>query len=529
MSEHVMKLIEEKINAISAAASEVTGEHVVAVLEAIRAAMNQDGAFVIPVEITAGSFPEIDPERIKPGDTFTLDEDVHMKPRCIQLADDSLALVAFTSSEEMQKGVASHTITSEVGNFLDSAMMNMNVTGIIINPWDRSFYLPKSNIEAILRVNLMQEPDDERRQQINAVLGAAPAMICDNRKLDEAINFAVSCHAGDVRKGTDLPYILHPVEALQILASMKADTNLMIAGVLHDTLEDTDATLETIASRFGKEVAELVDSHTEDKRKTWYQRKLYTVTTLPEEDLRHKMLTIADKLANLRSLCNDYKAIGDQLWERFNAPKELQAWYYSKICDGLAELQNYPDTEAAYWELTGLYKDVFVTYAVDEDKGLLYQLGTDGESYVLRKGKPEWKLLEGKISKGATVLNRKNAEHIEENWNEPFWKTIEKDLENAEYPLYESSGRVLSIRMQDGELTFIGEDCGEACRSINGKDEYEFRYHLDAENTRRFVVQIRLQNSLRYKLSTIFRNTFGTDDGTVKFKNYCEAIGSRSR
>ena len=417
MAEHVMKLIEEKINAVPAKTSEVTGEHVVAVLEAIRAAMNQDGAFVIPVEITAGEFPKIDPESIKPGDTIKLDEDVHMKPRCVQLADDSLALVAFTGSEEMQKGDASHTITVEVGDFLDSAMMNTYVSGIIINPWDKSFYLPKSNIEAIIRVNLMCEPEDERRRQINAVLAAAPEMDCDNSKLDEAINFAVSCHAGDVRKGTDRPYILHPIEALQILASMKADTNLMIAGVLHDTLEDTDATLETIASRFGKDVAELVDSHTEDKRKTWYQRKLYTVTTLPEEDLRHKMLTIADKLANLRSIHADYKAIGDDLWTRFNAPKELQAWYYSKICDGLAELQDHPDTEAAYWELTGLYKDVFVTFAVDEDKGLLYQLGADGESYVLKKGSPEWKALEGEVSGAAQVISRKTAERIEDNWN----------------------------------------------------------------------------------------------------------------
>ena len=373
--------------------------------------------------------------------------------------------------------------------------------------------------------NLMQEPDDERRQQINAVLAAAPEMNCDNGKLDEAIRFAVSCHAGDVRKGTDLPYILHPLEALQILASMKVDVNLMIAGVLHDTLEDTDATLEMIASRFGKDVAELVDSHTEDKRKSWYQRKLHTITVLPDEDLRHKMLTIADKLANLRSLYNDYKAIGDRLWERFNAPKELQAWYYSGVCDGLAELQNDPNTEAAYWELNGLYKDVFVTFAVDEDKGLLYQLGADGEAYVLKKGKPEWKPLEGKVSKGAMLTNRKNAERIEENWNEPFWRTVAADLADGEYPLYSSAGRNLSIRIHESELTFIGEDFGEACRSINGSDEYEFRYHLDAENTRRFIVQLRLRSSLRYKPGTILKNEFGCDDGSVRFKDFCDAIG----
>ena len=428
MAKKAIQFVEEKISAIPPVSADVTDEHVIAVLEAIRAAMNQEEAFIVPVEITSGTLPEVNPENIVPGDTIMLDEELRMKPRRIQLADGHIALAAFSSFEEAQKGTASHTITIDIGAFLDSAMMDTDISGIIINPWSRSFYLTKRNIHAIMRVNMLQEPEDARMQQINAILATAPEMVCENSKLDEAINFAVSCHAGAVRKGTDRPYILHPLEAVQILASMQADVNLMIAGVLHDTLEDTDATLEIIASRFGRDVADLVNSHTEDKQKSWYQRKLHTITALPTEDLRHKMLTIADKLANLRSLHNDYKSIGDRLWERFNAPKELQAWYYSGICDGLAELQNYPNTEAAYWELTGLYKDVFVTFAVDEEKGLLYQLGADGESYVLKKGKPEWKPLESKISKGATVINRSNAERIEENWNEPFWKTVASDL-----------------------------------------------------------------------------------------------------
>lgn len=354
MKNIAVEQIERTIAEIPEAASDITNEQVIAVLEAIRAAINSAESFVVPVEITAGSFPEIDLASVKPGDTITLDEDVRMKPRYIQLADGNTALVAFTSDEESRKGADSHTITMDIGGFLDTAMMNINVSGIVINPWDKSFYLTKRNIEAILRVNLMEEPEDERRRENNAVLVAVPEMDCGNSKLDEAINYAVSCHAGDTRKGTDIPYILHPLEAFQILYSMRADTNLLIAGVLHDTVEDTDATLDVIASRFGRDVAELVDAHSEDKRKSWYQRKLHTVTMLPGEDLRHKMLTIADKLSNMRSIHKDYMTIGDELWGRFNAPKEMLAWYYSKICDGLVELQNYTNTEAAYWELTNL-------------------------------------------------------------------------------------------------------------------------------------------------------------------------------
>ena len=123
------------------------------------------------------------------------------------------------------------------------------------------------------------------------------------------------------------------------------------------------------------------------------------------------------------------------------------------------------------------------------------------------------------------MINRKTAERIEENWNEPFWKTVVSDLEDAEFELFTSSSRNLSIRIHGGELTFIGEDYGEACRAVNGNDEYEFRYHLDVENTRRLVVQLRLRNSLRYKLGTILKNEYGADNGSVKFKAFCEEIG----
>ena len=86
--------------------------------------------------------------------------------------------------------------------------------------------------------------------------------------------------------------------------------------------------------------------------------------------------------------------IGDQLWERFNAPQHMQAWYFGNIEDGLLDLQDYYDTKRCYWEYNGLYKDLFVIFVVDEDKGLLYQLNVDGEDFVLKKGKPEWLPLE---------------------------------------------------------------------------------------------------------------------------------------
>lgn len=234
--------------------------------------------------------------------------------------------------------------------------------------------------------------------------------------LEEAIQFAMDAHKGATRKGSNKPYILHPLETLQILASMDADRNLMIAGVLHDTIEDTDTTLLDIYDRFGTDVAALVNGHTEDKRQIWYMRKLVTIDALPHETTRQKMLTLADKLSNMRSMYRDLKQIGNKLWERFNAPKEFQSWVYSKLCDGLEELMNYPKTEDAYWELTNLYKDIFVTYYIDDNRELLHQISTDGEHYVLRKGDPQWHFVEQWPIIEPREISRKEAEFIEDMW-----------------------------------------------------------------------------------------------------------------
>ena len=175
--------------------------------------------------------------------------------------------------------------------------------------------------------------------------------------------------------------------------------------------------------------------------------------------------------------------------------------------------------------MVALYKDLFVTFAVDEEKGLLYQLAADGDNKVLKKGKPRWNDLDCSVSKKASVIPRKTAERIEDNWAEPFWETHRRDLTDIDYELYSAPDRNLSIRINEGRLTFVGQDFGIACEPVNGKDEYEFQYALDEDNTHRFLVQLRLKHSLRNKLSTILKNEFGNDDGSVKFKAFCDEIG----
>ena len=261
--------------------------------------------------------------------------------------------------------------------------------------------------------------------------------MAQKHRLNMAIEFATKKHSGQLRKATAIPYILHPLEVLQILYSMRVDTNLMIAGVLHDTVEDTDTTLDEIREIFGDDVAMLVASNTEDKSKSWDERKSHTINELATANDRVKMLIMADKLSNIRSIAYDYSVIGDDLWSRFNAPKKKQAWYYDGILDALCDMQYNPQSEKAYWELTGLFKDVFVKYYLDNKNQVIYQASDNGVVFYLKKGSPVWNdaiaepanskniPAENKphfydvnpIPKDARLISRMDAELTEDIWN----------------------------------------------------------------------------------------------------------------
>ena len=159
--------------------------------------------------------------------------------------------------------------------------------------------------------------------------------------ISEAIAFAVVAHDGMRRKKSEVPYILHPMEAAVIVGTMTDDQDLIAAAALHDVVEDADISIEEIEKKFGKRVRELVGSETEDKRadlpptETWRIRKEESLAVLKNtDDIAVLMVWIGDKLANMRSIYRDWKVEGDAMWQRFNQ-KDVneQAWYYRSIAD----------------------------------------------------------------------------------------------------------------------------------------------------------------------------------------------------
>lgn len=187
-----------------------------------------------------------------------------------------------------------------------------------------------------------------------------------NELLNKAIIYAVEKHAGQLRKGTQIPYIVHPMEVLALLNEMRADMTVIIAGILHDTVEDTSATIDDIIREFGEDVAELVGNHTEDKSKTWFQRKSQGLRELAEGSFDLKCLVLADKLSNVRNMYRDYMIEGDEYWDRFNAPFEKQAWYYNGAVKAMEELKDNENTAVRYNEFKDIVEKTFghVTEAV---------------------------------------------------------------------------------------------------------------------------------------------------------------------
>ena len=184
----------------------------------------------------------------------------------------------------------------------------------------------------------------------------------DTELLDRAIIFAVRAHAGTERRGKGYPYIVHPLEALEIVSTMTADQELLAAAVLHDTVEDTAVTLAQLQAIFGERIAKLVADESDEvheglsEEESWHARKRAAIERLSRASRDAKMVALGDKLSNMRAIARDYAVKGDALWDLFHAkdPKD-HAWHYRGLADALRELE---DT-FAFQEFEKLINQVF--------------------------------------------------------------------------------------------------------------------------------------------------------------------------
>ncbi|MEK7705710.1 MAG: HD domain-containing protein [Myxococcota bacterium] len=148
-------------------------------------------------------------------------------------------------------------------------------------------------------------------------------------RIDEALRFAARMHDGQRRKGTDIPYIVHPVAVGLMLQRFGFDDDVVAAGILHDVLEDTDCTLDELRARFGAHVAEWVRAVSEpDKSLSWEVRKQQAVERMRTMSFEAKAIACADKAHNLHTIA-DALALGEvDVWARFHRGRDLQLGYH---------------------------------------------------------------------------------------------------------------------------------------------------------------------------------------------------------
>ena len=180
--------------------------------------------------------------------------------------------------------------------------------------------------------------------------------------LDRAIIFAVKAHAGTERRGKGFPYIVHPMEAMEIVSTMTSDQELLAAAALHDTVEDTGVTVELLRAEFGERIASIVAAESEtvpegvSEEESWHARKLAAIEHLKGASMDIKMVALGDKLSNMRAIARDYAVQGDALWDIFHTkdPKDHE-WHYRGLADALRELEG----TFAFQEFEKLINQVF--------------------------------------------------------------------------------------------------------------------------------------------------------------------------
>lgn len=159
----------------------------------------------------------------------------------------------------------------------------------------------------------------------------------------EALEYAAELHARQTRKGTDTPYVAHLLGVCALVIEHGGGEDEAIAALLHDAPEDQGgrATLETIRARFGPRVAAIVEACSdtlETPKPPWRARKEQYLAHLEHADDGMRLVSVADKLYNARSVLDDLKQTGEAVFERFTGRKEGTLWYYRALSERFTRL-----------------------------------------------------------------------------------------------------------------------------------------------------------------------------------------------
>jgi (p)ppGpp synthase/HD superfamily hydrolase len=157
-----------------------------------------------------------------------------------------------------------------------------------------------------------------------------------------ALAFALEKHAGQTRKGRDIPYASHPVRVAGLVLEHGGDAAQLAIALLHDVIEDCGVSEAELEARFGGEVAgavralsDVLEGDTPDRKSPWRERKTRFVARLAEVDARARLVAACDKLDNLSAIVADLESEGPATLERFTGKPRQIRWYYEEVSRAL--------------------------------------------------------------------------------------------------------------------------------------------------------------------------------------------------
>jgi len=161
-----------------------------------------------------------------------------------------------------------------------------------------------------------------------------------SERFENALVFAARIHKDQVRKGANVPYVTHLLGVASIVGEAGGTEDQVIAGLLHDAIEDCIADIpdirEQLRSKFGAKVLEIVEGCTDADtlpKPPWRGRKEDYIAHLralpPDSDVL--LVSLSDKIHNATAIRRDYRNIGDALWDRFTGKREGTLWYYTEL------------------------------------------------------------------------------------------------------------------------------------------------------------------------------------------------------
>lgn len=157
-------------------------------------------------------------------------------------------------------------------------------------------------------------------------------------RFDEALVLASTLHRAQARKASGVPYVAHLLGVASLVLEEGGSEDMAIAALLHDAAEDQggETILAEIAAAFGAEVERWVRQSSDSfvqPRPEWEERKRHHLAQIPSADREARLIMLADKVHNARSILADHARVGSGVWERFSVPRERTLWYYETLLE----------------------------------------------------------------------------------------------------------------------------------------------------------------------------------------------------